>query len=385
MREMRSYLGPAAATAAMVLAVVMAAAPARGLTIQLDYTYDGGFFASNPSAVSAMQAAAGAFEIFTDDLLAIEPGGVNTWNAFFTRPDTGSTMELANPTVAADTLRVYVGGRALGGTTLAHGGPGGFSAAGTQTWLDTVVSRGESGALEDPITDFGPWGGSISFDTSDRDWHFDHTVSPGFGDADFYAVAVHELAHVLGFGTSSSFEALVDSTADRFLGEASEDVYGQQVPLAGGYGHWEAGTASTVGDDEQVQEASMTPTIALGSRKYFTTLDYAGLADVGWQMPPGDTDMDGDVDFDDAWTVLSHYRDGRTDHTHFHGDFDGDGDVDGDDAAVLLNLYGSGAPAAGDAPVWLAQMAEVPEPTVFVLLMVGLLVVMARRRRPVAS
>ena len=35
------------------------------------------------------------------------------------------------------------------------------------------------------------------------------------------------------------------------------------------------------------QEAAMDPTLSAGTRKYFTELDWAGLADVGWEVVPG--------------------------------------------------------------------------------------------------
>src|SRR5690606_8940405 len=77
----------------------------------------------------------------------------------------------------------------------------------------TVATRGETGA---DATDFGPWGGAITFDAAINidsesfDWHFGETTA-GLDDTkyDFLSVAVHELAHLLGFGTAESWQNLL--------------------------------------------------------------------------------------------------------------------------------------------------------------------------------
>ncbi|MEZ6061148.1 MAG: hypothetical protein R3C19_12355 [Planctomycetaceae bacterium] len=80
-------------------------------------------------------------------------------------------------------------------------------------WLECIRDRcmaGRSGrswsggALTATETDFGP-GGAITFDTTGVTWNFDD-AAPGGGESDFFSVAIHELAHLLGFGTSASFQ-----------------------------------------------------------------------------------------------------------------------------------------------------------------------------------
>ena len=92
------------------------------------------------------------------------------------------------------------------GGALGIGGPGGYSISGSQAFIDNVVARGQSGALAAIPTDFGPWGGSISFDNSSTSWYFDSDVNTveSFTGFDFFSVAVHELGHLLGAGTSDS-------------------------------------------------------------------------------------------------------------------------------------------------------------------------------------
>ena len=52
----------------------------------------------------------------TDSLAAITLSGVNHFDAVFNRPDNGVLTTLSNFNVAADTLTVFAGGRALGGS-----------------------------------------------------------------------------------------------------------------------------------------------------------------------------------------------------------------------------------------------------------------------------
>ena len=80
-------------------------------------------------------------------------------------------------------------------------------------------------------TDFGPWGGAISFN-SNSNWYFDPdiTTDESFSNQfDFYSVAVHELAHVLGFGSAPSFNNL--SSGGVFTGAAVHDLFGSNPPL----------------------------------------------------------------------------------------------------------------------------------------------------------
>jgi hypothetical protein len=192
-----------------------------------------------------------------------------------TDPATGDTLDIDNPTIPADTIVVYAGSRALGGA-LGIGGPAGWSASGTSSFLTTISTRGEPGAggPADQQTDFAPAGGAITFDPS-RNWNFD-PAAPHAGADDFLSVSLHELGHVLGFGTANSWNNQVSGGV--FNGAASVAAFGQPVPVSPDQAHWAAGVSS----DGQV--AAMTPSITVGTRKLFTTLDFAGLDDVGWEV-----------------------------------------------------------------------------------------------------
>ena len=63
---------------------------------------------------------------------------------------------------------------------------------------------------------------SESFSTN-TSWH-DTLDPPVAGRNDMYSVALHELGHVLGFGTSTAFANLVGSGV--FLGSASAAAFG---------------------------------------------------------------------------------------------------------------------------------------------------------------
>jgi hypothetical protein len=261
------------------------------IDIQFDYTYDtGSFFVGHPERQSVLEAAALTFESrITDNLTAITPGGVNTWTAIFDHPSTGVQVEVTDPTVAAGVIRVYIGARNLPNGTLGIGGPGGLSAGGTQPFLDSVLLRGQVSGT----TDFGPWGGSITFD-NDASWYFDSNITnqEPFGSMnDFYSVSLHELGHLLGMGTAPSWTNSI--TGNNFTGAASmAENGGLAVPLTTpDHGHWANGTQSEVLWPMVInpQEAAMDPSIFVGTRKYFTELDFAGLDDIGWQVIPEPT------------------------------------------------------------------------------------------------
>jgi hypothetical protein len=263
-------------------AILLAASQsASAVTINFDYSDDGGFFSGANTSRRSILNDAGNFlgSRLTDSLAAITPSGVNQFDAVFSRPDTGSLTTLSNFSVAADTLTVFVGGRALGGS-LGTGGPGGYNIGGTQNFVDTVPQRGQLGATTgSSATDFAPWGGQITFN-SDSTWYFDSNPSTISGN-DFYSVALHEIGHVLGIGTADSWNDKV-SPGNNFTGVNAVAAFGGNVPLASDLAHWKEGTQSTVMG--AVQEAMMDPTLTTGTRKLPTQLDFAALKDVGWQV-----------------------------------------------------------------------------------------------------
>jgi hypothetical protein len=72
------------------------------------------------------------------------------------------------------------------------------------------------------------------------------------------------------------------------------------------------------------QLAVMVPTIPAGVRRYFTALDYAAMADIGWQVP-------------DSFFEIPLF-----------GDYDGSGSVNSNDLAVWRRTFGSTASLAAD-------------------------------------
>ena len=327
----------------MLVALVCLSSAAQGIQIQLDYSLDTLGFFTDTARRDVMQAAVDYFEPYlTDDLLAIEPGGVNRWDAGLWHPATGVWHEESGLNVPADTLILFVGGRDLDGGAIGQAGPGGYSASGRTSFLNAVTTRGEGTTSGTSATDFGPWGGSAAFDT-EINWYFnsDTSTNEAFSGYDFYSVALHEMGHVLGFGTSDSWDNLVaGSDPYTFTGSASAGMYGTDVPLAA-EAHWYYGTRSEIGGVGSF-EASMDPNIASGQRKRMTDLDMAALDDIGWDViyevavpRLGDFDGDGDIDADDIDLLGAAIRTGSTDLLY---DMDGDGGVDVDDFDVHVTV-----------------------------------------------
>ena len=263
---------------------VVTEATSGNLVARIDYSLDtNNFFDTQAKRDLLQKAADEIFSRFGDDLEAISPGPSgfsfnNSWDASFNHPGTGAVHEVENLQVAANEIVVYAGGRELGGNTLGIGGPGGFGASGTNAFLQTVQTRGESNVSGANATDFGPWGGAITFDVT-TNWHFgETTVGLDSNESDFYSVALHELAHLAGVGTSASWNADLVGGFHTGANSVAEFDGAGNPPVSADGGHWASGVT------DNGQEAALGPSITNGARKEMTALDFAGLEDLGWVL-----------------------------------------------------------------------------------------------------
>lgn len=252
---------------------------ASSLRVRFDYSLDSHDFFNEKNRRDVLELAANMLvSNFGDELDAIIPSGSNHWSITFKDPRDGTDEVVQDPIIAENELVIYAGARNLT-DIVAIGGSGGWSLDNTTLeFCDVVATRGQPGSCaEGTPTDFGPWGGSITFDLA-TDWHFgETTVGLDSYESDFLSVAMHEIAHLLGIGTSDSWRAL--ASGSYFEGTAATAANGgSQVELDTGKGHWIAGTMNNG------QEAAMDPSLTDGTRKLLTDLDLAGLADVGWEL-----------------------------------------------------------------------------------------------------
>ena len=119
--------------------------------------------------------------------------------------------------------------------TTGEGGPGAWSASGSSAWLDLVRGRGEPGALAATATDVAPWGGQLRFDATGTRWHFGADATGlAATQTDFHSVALHELGHLLGLGTSESWNRHVDTSSGTFRGPASVAAHGGRYIVRAG-------------------------------------------------------------------------------------------------------------------------------------------------------
>jgi len=262
------------AYATLGTALLCSAQSVSALIINFDYSYDtSSFFTAERRNILESAGNQITYRI-NDNLGAINSNGRNQFDAIFTAPDGSGQTTISGTNINADTMTIYVGAQAFAGNTLAQAGPGGFSYSGS---IDP--NRGQGTTFGPDATDFGPWGGSMSFNETTR-WYFDNDTSTleSFSGNDFYSVALHELGHVFGIGTADSWSNLISSDG-LFTGANSSALFGSDIALDNA-SHWANGTSYNG------QEASMTASITSGTRKEFTELDYAALSDIGWEIKP---------------------------------------------------------------------------------------------------
>ncbi|MFT4638338.1 MAG: hypothetical protein ACI8T1_001658 [Verrucomicrobiales bacterium] len=295
--------------------------------IILDYTGDS-FFASNATAKAALEAAVSDINsvlnlnlgAITNDITTGSSGGDTNFNFNFsytyTNPSDGASETVNDSTLEANEIRIFAGMRNLTGATLGQGGPGGtgLGISGTvgngaaQDAVNNAVALDQHGRGGGPTMstlagtiaganysfDMGPTLGNLWFDldtnndtvaddatTLAANWHFDHSVAVAAGKSDFYSVALHEVLHAVGVGTSESWDALVSGTD--WTGSEVNALTGSGTGIvdAGG-GHFAEGLMSTRISDGVAQQVLMDPSITLGTRKYLTVLDVTALHEIGF-------------------------------------------------------------------------------------------------------
>jgi hypothetical protein len=377
-REIRKEMHLRSGRAALLLGMLLlTTASARGrVVISLDYSLDAGGLFDSTAARTVMDRAAQVFsDRFVDNLTAITPGGSNTWSARIINPGTGALDYDPHLTsVAANIIKVYVGSRPLTGLEVGSAGIGAAVVGGSQAFTDNAASRGQSGALTSPKTDFGPWGGSIAFDIN-TPWYFG--LSSGgltVNKVDFLTVAVHEFAHLFGFSASQpSFAARVSNS--KFTGPRAVAANNGVLPDVTG-SHW-LNMSSTVGASGPSQVALMDGNIPTGVRRRMTVLDWAALGDVGWEVAiPGDANANGEVGFSDFQLLEQNF--GLTNARWSQGDFNEDGVVDTADFAILMKNYGH-RQAGAIAPA--SGLVDVPEPAGWGMLAIVMITRLTQRQR----
>jgi hypothetical protein len=278
-----------------------------GIQIEFDYTYDSEGFFSDPVRRASLEKAGNILNRYVDDLDAVIPEGENSWVAFFNPPDSANSLFIRDIPIPENVVRIYVGGRSIPGR-LAQALDLGAVGMGDPEWVATVENRGQLGASLDPATDFGPMGGSITFNSNLNEvpWHFEQsTIGLNSNEFDFITVAMHEVLHLLGIGIANAFDDLVDPQR-RFTGPQALAVGSPTNPtleLDEFEFHWKSGTRSTW--NGRLQEALLAPGIFPGRRAFPTLLDRAAMRDIGWdEARPGDANRDRLFNSTDLLTVF---------------------------------------------------------------------------------
>jgi hypothetical protein len=199
---------------------------------------------------------------------------------------------------------------------------------------------------------------------------------------DAVSVFLHEFGHAFAFngwrdlvaGTlpgdyESTFDeqTIFDGTNFFFVGSQASALHGAPVPLT--YANiFHVGNNPPRPGNDLVPDLMNGVFYYRGSRYTISQLDVAILADAGVPVAPpnmGDSDCDGDVDFDDIDDFVlglnnaAAYEDLYGVPPSLKGDTDGDSDLDFDDIAGFVTvLSGSSAP----------NIQPIPEPSIWMIL-----------------
>jgi len=244
-------------------------------SIQFDYRFDTKGLFQDAARRVALEAAGNAWAALIAEEFDDIPAGTTVLSRDPENPTApGQTFTFEN---SIDDLVVFVG---FGD----HDGPGGTLASSfPSAAIGSVTDPALAAKLSERHTgpDFEPWTGWISFDPSES-WFFDTSPQTAddipAGQMDFITVAVHELGHVLGFGTAQAHFALVSGTT--FTGSSGVAAHGAPVPLTSNGKHIQKGVLV------DGMRPLMDPSDPSGERSLHTRLDLAMLEDIGFSFTP---------------------------------------------------------------------------------------------------
>ncbi|MCA9152298.1 MAG: hypothetical protein KDA92_23510, partial [Planctomycetales bacterium] len=349
--------------AALLLTLGFALPAEAGLKFQFDYSYDSYGFFDAPERRESLELAGAFLNRYVDSLDALIPDETNKWLSFFTPPDADSNIFLTGGPIPQDTMLIHVAGRPLAGR-LAQATDFGAVGQGDPDWVASVANRGQLGASETPALDFGPMGGSISFNNNltEVPWHFGVSATGiKSNEFDFVTVAMHELSHLLGFGISRSFDTYV-TPQHTFTGPDSKLVGSSSnatLKLDDADAHWLSGTKGVW--NGKTQEALLAPGIFPGRRTYMSSLDRAALRDIGWEeAEAGDANLDRLFNTTD---ILTMFQAGKYETTipatWADGDFNDDALFESGDLVVALQSGNYEQPVAALAAAAIDEVESI--------------------------
>lgn len=242
-------------------------------------------------------------------------------------------------------------------------------------------------ASHDYAVAYGPAYGTVALDVDENNdgyvdsanslaqyWHFDHTSPVAAGKNDLYSVALHEMLHALGYGSSETWDESIFE--GRWTGTEAIAEHGSGIDLVTD-GHVAEGVESYIATGGGRQEVAMDPTVTVGTRKLLTRLDLAFLRDLGYTTIDADFNSDSLVAGGDF--LIWQQGVGQTGVGPTTGDADANGTVDAADLSIWQMQAGAGTEAATLASV-------VPEPTAVTLCATAAWLLLRRpRARPLVG
>jgi Ca2+-binding RTX toxin-like protein len=244
------------------------------MKIQFDYRFDTEGFFNNSQRKAALEKAGAIWSSLLKDDFAAIPAGVEFT---VTNPTTrNGTLEKIVLKQEIDDLLIFVGTNNFGNQsnqlttqgTLGEAKIDGFDLKGDI--FQRRISKNFRG--QGAVTNFEPWAGTMTFNNK-IDWDF-NLNNPNPQKIDFISVALHEIGHILGFGTSAIFKQI--GADGKFDGVNALAVnQGKPILLEPDLAH--------------VQEGFNQNTVLLDplnnpGRNLPTSIDLALLADIGYQI-----------------------------------------------------------------------------------------------------